>query len=134
MTPNLKGVAAFNAKRLCSVAQGPIDHRAVARNDHAVILVASQRLQHRAKKRVSGFCNKRRKIRTSQNVPRFITSIDTLYEHKVKLIVTAAADPADLYDRSAGGDEECRFAFDRTVSRLMEMQSQDYLALGHGEE
>jgi len=65
---------------------------------------------------------------------RFITLIDALYEHKVKLIVTAAAAPAELYDHSRGGDEEGRFAFDRTVSRLMEMQSQDYLALGHGED
>ena len=65
---------------------------------------------------------------------RFITLIDELYEHKVKLIATAAADPMDLYDRSRGGDDEGRFAFDRTVSRLMEMQSRDYLALGHGED
>ena len=33
-----------------------------------------------------------------------------------------------------GGDEDGRFEFDRTVSRLMEMQSREYLALGHGEE
>ena len=52
---------------------------------------------------------------------------DALYEMKVKLIASADAEPADLY---ASGDG--RFEFDRTISRLMEMQSDSYLALGHG--
>ena len=46
-----------------------------------------------------------------------------------KLIASADAEPADLY---ASGDG--RFEFDRTISRLQEMQSADYLAAGHGEE
>jgi cell division protein ZapE len=53
--------------------------------------------------------------------------VDALYEHKVKLLAAAAADPQDLY---AAGDG--LFEFERTVSRLMEMQSADYLAEGHG--
>ena len=60
---------------------------------------------------------------------RFVTLIDALYEHKVKLLATADAEPEQLY---AAGDG--RFEFDRTISRLMEMQSADYLAAGHGEE
>ena len=60
---------------------------------------------------------------------RFVTLIDALYEHKVKLIATADADPVNLYESGDG-----RFEFDRTISRLMEMQSQDYLAKGHGED
>ena len=44
------------------------------------------------------------------------------------LLATAAAEPADLYLAGDGS-----FEFERTVSRLMEMQSRDYLALGHGE-
>ena len=50
------------------------------------------------------------------------------YENKVKLLVTAAASPEELYEEGHG-----RFEFERTVSRLNEMQSADYLALGHGE-
>ena len=45
------------------------------------------------------------------------------------LIATADADPADLYPSGNGA-----FEFGRTVSRLMEMQSADYLARGHGEQ
>jgi cell division protein ZapE len=58
---------------------------------------------------------------------RFVTLIDTLYENKVKLFATANAIPEELYESGDG-----RFEFDRTISRLIEMQSQDYLALGHG--
>jgi cell division protein ZapE len=53
--------------------------------------------------------------------------IDALYEHKVKLLAAADAEPDALYVKGDG-----RFEFDRTVSRLMEMQSEEYLALGHG--
>jgi cell division protein ZapE len=115
---SLKGVAVFSFKRLCSEARGASDYLAIARKYHTVILVAIPRL---GPDRRNG-------------TMRFITLIDALYERKVKLIVTAAALPAELYDTSSGGDEEGRFAFDRTVSRLMEMQSRDYLALGHGED
>ena len=58
---------------------------------------------------------------------RFVTLIDALYEHKVKLLANAAAEPAELYEKGDGA-----FEFERTVSRLMEMQSADYLARGHG--
>jgi cell division protein ZapE len=58
---------------------------------------------------------------------RFVTLIDALYEHKVKLIAGADAEPANLYPAGDGS-----FEFERTVSRLMEMQSDSYLALGHG--
>lgn len=53
---------------------------------------------------------------------RFITLIDVLYENKTKLICTADATPQDLYKK---GDN--RFEFERTISRLIEMQSNDYL-------
>jgi cell division protein ZapE len=54
--------------------------------------------------------------------------IDSLYEHKVKLLAAADAAPADLYSSGDGA-----FEFERTASRLNEMQSEDYLAAGHGE-
>ena len=55
---------------------------------------------------------------------RFILLIDTLYDHKVRLVVSAAAAPRELY-RGRRGHEA--FEFDRTASRLMEMQSRDWL-------
>lgn len=57
---------------------------------------------------------------------RFINLVDVLYDHNVKLIVSADASPADLYQGT-----RVEFEFQRTISRLEEMQSHDYLALGH---
>jgi cell division protein ZapE len=57
---------------------------------------------------------------------RFVTMIDTFYERKVKLVCSAAAVPDKLYVEGDGA-----FEFQRTVSRLMEMQSPEYLALPH---
>lgn len=115
---SLKGVGVFSFKRLCGEARGAADYLAIARHFHTVIVVAIPRLGADMRNETA----------------RFITLIDALYEHKVKLIATADAEPAELYDWSGKGDDEGRFMFDRTVSRLMEMQSQDYLALGHGED
>lgn len=115
---SLKGVGVFSFKKLCGEARGAADYLAIARNFHTVIVVAIPRLGAELRNETS----------------RFITLIDALYEHKVKLIATADAEPSDLYDWSGKGDDEGRFMFDRTVSRLMEMQSLDYLALGHGED
>ena len=53
---------------------------------------------------------------------RFVTLIDALYERKVRLVASAAVEPQELY-RSGDGS----FEFERTVSRLMEMQSAEYL-------
>ena len=58
---------------------------------------------------------------------RFVTLVDALYEHKVKLLAAADAEPEGLY---ASGDGS--FEFQRTVSRLQEMRSAGYLAQGHG--
>lgn len=57
---------------------------------------------------------------------RFITLIDILYEHKVKLICTAEVPPLELYTEGDGV-----FEFQRTASRLMEMQSENYLHSEH---
>jgi len=109
----LKGVAVFSFKRLCSEARGAPDYLAIARAYHTVILVGIPKMGPDQRNEAA----------------RFVTLIDALYEHRVKLIATADAAPEDLY-----GSGDGRFEFDRTISRLMEMQSQDYLALGHGED
>lgn len=57
---------------------------------------------------------------------RFIHFIDALYDHNVKFICSAEAQPDKLYE-----GKRLAFAFDRTISRLTEMQTKNYLALPH---
>lgn len=57
---------------------------------------------------------------------RFVTLIDALYEHKVKLICSAERPADELYTEGDGA-----FEFERTISRLHEMQSEAYLGAAH---
>ena len=108
---SLKGVAVFSFKRLCGEARGAADYLAIARRYHTILLV--------------GIPTMTREMRNE--AARFVTLIDQLYEHRVKLLAAADAEPADLYPAGDGN-----FEFQRTVSRLEEMQSDDYLGEGHG--
>lgn len=109
----LKGVAVFSFRKLCGEARGASDYLAVARAYHSVILVGIPQLGPENRNEAA----------------RFVTLIDALYEYKVKLLAAADAQPDQLYVAGDG-----TFEFERTVSRLMEMQSDAYLALGHGAE
>ncbi len=57
-------------------------------------------------------------------VKRFILLIDTLYDHHTRLVVSAEAAPSELYTAKRGVEV---FEFERTASRLIEMQSRDWL-------
>jgi cell division protein ZapE len=108
---SLKGVAVFSFKRLCGEPRGAADYLAIARRYHTVIVV--------------GIPVMTRDMRNE--AARFVTFIDALYEHKVKLLAAADAEPAGLYPEGDGA-----FEFQRTISRLEEMRSAEYLAEGHG--
>jgi cell division protein ZapE len=107
----LKGVGVFSFKRLCREARGASDYLAIAQTFHTVILVGIPQMGPEDRNEAA----------------RFVTLIDALYENRVKLFATADAAPEDLYQAGDGS-----FEFERTVSRLKEMQSDDYMALGHG--
>jgi cell division protein ZapE len=107
------GVARFAFYDLCGQPLGASDYIALARSYHTLIVddvpVMEMAQRNEAK--------------------RFITLIDVLYEHNVKLVLSAADEAHKLY-RAREGREV--FEFDRTVSRLIEMRSEDYLAQRHG--
>ncbi len=107
----LKGVAVFSFKRLCEQPRGAPDYLAIAQAYHTVIIVGIPQMGTDMRNEAS----------------RFVTLIDALYENRVKLFVTAATEPEDLYPSGDGA-----FEFQRTISRLKEMQSAEYMALGHG--
>ena len=105
-----RGVAVFSFKRLCANPLGPADYLAIARAYHTVIMVAIPQFSRE----------------NSDEAKRFVTFIDALYENGVKFLCSAAVPPQSLYTEG-----EVSFEFERTSSRLMEMQSESYLASGH---
>jgi cell division protein ZapE len=102
------GVARFDFADLCDQPLGAEDYLALARMFHTVIIdnipvmEAAQRNQAK----------------------RFITLVDALYDGHVKLIASADSEPQALYQATSGNEA---FAFQRTASRLIDMQSLDYL-------
>ena len=108
---SLKGVAVFSFKRLCGEPRGAADYLAISRRYHTVIVVGIPVMGPEMRNEAA----------------RFVTLIDALYEHKVKLLAAADAEPEGLYPAGDGS-----FEFQRTASRLEEMRSAEYLAQGHG--
>ncbi|MEQ1530313.1 MAG: cell division protein ZapE, partial [Methylococcales bacterium] len=101
-----KDVAMISFAELCAQPLGAADYLKIAGQFSSLILVDIPRLtsEHR------------------NEAKRFVTLIDALYENKVKLICTAEVSAKELYVEGDGA-----FEFARTVSRLIEMQSEHYL-------
>ena len=107
------GVARFSFNELCERPLAAADYLRIAHEYHTIIL-----------DRVPTMTYDNRNA-----AKRFIILIDTLYDHNVKLIASADAEPDALY-RADEGFEAAEFK--RTASRLIEMRSQSYLARPHG--
>ena len=104
------GAARFDFDELCARPLGPSDFLAIARAFHTVLIDAIPRLG----------------AENIDRARRFVTLVDALYEARVKLVASAETLPDRIYER---GDEA--FLFERTASRLAEMQSAEYRALPH---
>ncbi|GAB0113401.1 cell division protein ZapE [Acidisoma sp. C75] len=104
------GVARFAFADLCARNLGAGDYLAIATHFHTVVMDDIPLL-------------------TPENhneARRFINLIDNLYDHRVKLVASAAAMPDALYPAGEGA-----IAFERTASRLMEMRTEEYFGLTH---
>ena len=101
------GVLFTDFATLCERPLGAADYASIASRCHTVVLKGIPRLG------------------TSRHTGahRFVTLIDTLYDHKVNLVCSADAPPQTLYAEGTGA-----FEFQRTASRLIEMQSDDYIS------
>ncbi|MEM1087916.1 MAG: cell division protein ZapE [Pseudomonadota bacterium] len=104
------GVARFTFEELCARPLGAQDYLKIAATFHTVVLEGIPTLS--AAKR--------------NEAARFVALIDALYEAKVKVIASAEAEPEVLYPTGDGS-----FEFQRTVSRLHEMRSVEYMAEEH---
>lgn len=108
-----QGVAWCTFTDLCTKPLGASDFLAIAQDFHTVLLegvpVMGQDHRNEAK--------------------RFITLIDVFYDNNVKVVISAEAQAQDLYRGTSGAEV---FEFDRTVSRLIDMRSEEYLARPHG--
>ena len=101
------GVARFTFAELCDVPLGANDFLHLAHAFHAVLIDAIPLLAAAPR----------------DVTRRFINLIDTLYDNRVCLVASAAAEPQDLYPAGS-----MQYLFERTASRLIEMRSESYLA------
>ncbi|MCZ6709133.1 MAG: cell division protein ZapE [Gammaproteobacteria bacterium] len=101
----------FDFAEICEGARSQNDYIELARIYHAVLISG-----------VPCFST-----RNEDAARRFISLVDEFYDHDVKLIVSAEAQPAALYP----GDR-LRFDFERTICRLLDLRSHEYLARSHG--
>jgi cell division protein ZapE len=101
------GLARFTFAELCERPLGTLDYLALAHQFHTVFIDA-----------IPVLTPARRDV-----ARRFVNLIDTLYDNRVGLVASAAAEPDGLYPTG-----DVHFPFDRTVSRLAEMRSEAYVA------
>jgi cell division protein ZapE len=104
------GVVWFDFMALCSGPRSQDDYIEIARDYQSVIVSDVPVLD----------------ALHEDEARRFIALVDELYDRNVNLIVSAAAPPTELYR-----GERVAFQFERTASRLIEMQSEEYLAREH---
>lgn len=105
-----QGMAWFDFAALCEGPRGSADYIEIATEFHTVLLGGIPVFD----------------ARRDDAARRFVTLIDELYDRHVNLVCTADAAPMALYR-----GERLASAFERTASRLIEMQSADYLAAEH---
>jgi len=104
------GVIWFGFAELCDGPRSQADYIEIARSFHTVLLSG-----------VPGF-----EAASDDRARRFIGLVDELYDRSVKLVLSAAAAPRQLYR-----GERLAFEFERTASRLAEMQTHAYLERPH---
>ena len=107
------GIARFSFADLCQRPLGAADFLKIAHAFHTILIDRIPVMDHAQR----------------NEAKRFITLIDTLYDNAVKLVASADAEPDGLYVADDGVEVQ---EFGRTASRLIEMRSEDYLALAHG--
>jgi cell division protein ZapE len=107
------GAARFSFEQLCGTPLGASDYLRLARAYHTIVIDHIPQLDQDRR----------------NEAKRFITLIDELYDKGVKLVASADAEPERLYLGTEGAEA---FEWARTVSRLHEMRSDDYLARPHG--
>jgi cell division protein ZapE len=104
------GIIWFEFEELCGKPRGAVDYIEIARAFNTVVLSNMPQLGKE----------------DSDAARRFITMVDEFYDRNVKLLISAQAPISELYRGSM-----LEFEFERTASRLTEMQSRDYLGLPH---
>ena len=104
------GIAWFDFSALCEGPRGSADYTEIARTHHTVLLSRVPQMT----------------VEMEDAARRFINLVDEFYDRAVKLIIAADLPQSALYT-----GQKLRFEFQRTLSRLQEMQSQEYLAKPH---
>jgi cell division protein ZapE len=107
-----RGVLRSDFAELCESNRSPAEYLAIAQAFHTVIIENVPKLG----------------VHMRNAAKRFVTLIDALYETRTKLVMSAAVEPDKLYEKGDGA-----FEFERTVSRLVEMRTEEYMSLERGQ-